>query len=288
MQSANLNKSLGQIFLAASIILFISPIFVSCQNQVNERRLTSTSTTRPKAQTPKPERRPLHSLPMPAKFDPKNSIKPIPPSGTHLDGTTVDELKELIRKRVKKPKDLWFSFATNVFINEHLKSLKFDENTVIGDIGCGPGAYGVLLILNKTPFKKFYAVDVDKKSLGIFQFLLDEYFPEHKSKFELVLSKYDDVMLPEKSLDVVVMSDAHFFMDSDVGQFSAETERCMASIHRAMKQDGKAYVYEAKGFDVSPEILPKLTQMTSPFTRNGFTLEWTSTDGPLFSFIFNP
>jgi len=246
------------------------------------------TTTPPKAATREPELRPPHSLPMPTKFDPNTSIKPIPPSGTHLDGTTVDELKEIIRKKVKKPEDLWHSFATNVFINEHLKSLKFDENTVIGDIGCGPGAYEVFLILSRIPFKKIYAVDVDKKSLDIFRFILDEYFPEYKNKIEFVLSKYDDAMLPARSLDVVMMNDAHFFMDSDVGRFNAETERCMASIHRAMKPDGKAYVYEAKGFGISPENLPKLSQMSSPFTRNGFTLQWSSTDGPLFSFIFTP
>jgi SAM-dependent methyltransferase len=288
MQGAHNKKPFGKVFVAASIFLFINVIFAACQKPKPKEDLAQTATTLAKTRTPAPQQTTSQSFPISRKFNPGKPIRPIPPSGTHLDAITVDELKEVIRKKIQKPEDLWNSFSTNVFNNEHLKSLRFDENTVIGDIGCGPGAYEVYLILSKIPFKKLYAVDVDKKSLDIFQFILDEYFPEYKNKIELVLSKHDNVMLSEKSLDVVVMNDAHFFLESDIGEFTAEAERCLASIHRAMKSNAKAYVYEAKRFDLSSDKMHKISQITNPFMRNGFTLQWSSTVGDLFSFIFRP
>jgi len=219
-----------------------------------------------------------------------NGIVGIPNTGLQLKGD-LDELKKRILANAKSVEDLPRLFSTNVFGNPYLRELEFSEDKVVADIGCGSGALEVGLLVDKKPFKKLYAVDIDKKSLEILRFIVEKYFPREKGRIEFVHSSPDDVELPDQSVDIAIFMDAHFFMDTDMDKPSGlqSVKPCLTSLHRAMKPEGRVFVYETQG---PPKENPKLIthpgQYSAPFLRVGFHQEFFSDKHGLFAFTFRP
>jgi SAM-dependent methyltransferase len=239
---------------------------VACEQKAAPPEPVATSTAYDPLVKPLP---PTGTAGNPAQPGSDPAAQPIPTSGSHLR-TGLDELKATIRAHAKTPDRLPLLFSTTVFSNEDLAKLPWSADTVIGDIGCGPGALVIWLLVNDVPFKKLYAVDVDPTSLEILDFLLTNYFPARRAKIELVQSRLGDVTLPDQAIDLMVFHDAHFFMDLKPGEGNPTIQACLRSARRALARAGRGYVYESVSVALPRDGWPAMRLLTDPFTRSGF------------------
>ena len=159
-------------------------------------------------------------------------------------GKPIEEIKKNIREAVQKGQRLQDCYQSRVFTNPMLKYIKTDNQTVIAEVGCGSGALEIWFLLNRIPFTKFIASDIDPGSLELFRFLVDEYFPNEKARFETVISLPSDSKLASNSFDMILFHDAHYFL-SDWYVYNEKTAiSSLKSVYNALKQGGKVYVYE--------------------------------------------
>lgn len=204
---------------------------------------------------------------------------------------SLEGVKEKIRAHAKKASDLPGLYGSTVIQKSRTSYLEFNKDTVIADIGCGTGAMEVVLLLSGKPFKHIYAVDPEPNSLEILKFLLDEYFPEEKSKITIVQSTASNVMLPTQMVDLAILNDVHFF----VRQMAVDDESmsravaCLKSLHEAMKPDGSVFVRQSSPYlrDWStgeteivkqPNVRNELDDIAQTFQKSGFTVAVKTVD----------
>lgn len=145
-----------------------------------------------------------------------------------------------------------------------IDALDLRPTDVIADIGAGSGYYS-FRISSKVPQGSVIAVDIQQEMLDYLSKRSDELKIENVRGH---LGKIDDVDLPMNSLDAALMVDAYH-------EFSHPAEM-LASLHRALKPDGRIFLLEFRAEDPRVPIKPlhKMTeaQATKEFNAAGFTL----------------
>ena len=146
-----------------------------------------------------------------------------------------------------------------------LKNMDIQPTDTIADIGAGAG-YHVFKMAGLTPEGGVYAVDIQDEMLAELK--------RQKSKGDvrnvtLVKGSEKSVNLPEHSVDKVLMVDVyHEFTYPD---------QMMASVRKALKPDGKVFLIEYRGEDLSIPIkkVHKMTEKQAVLEMRaaGFRLE---------------
>lgn len=180
----------------------------------------------------------------------------------------VDSYKAIVRETVASGESLHPLFGSRSRSELLVRKLALKPDDVVADIGCGTGAMELMMLETGVPFGKLYAVDVDGEVLRFLEFALAEARPAGAEKVEIVLSKYDDVSLPEGSIDVLFLLNTPFYLD-DKGQRirSPAGSACLRSIHRALKPDGRLHVIERS---LEPDKYSWCDAIHATFSEFGF------------------
>jgi len=205
--------------------------------------------------------------------------------------SSVEAVKEKIRAAAKKAEDLPRLFRSTVVLQPRTAYLEFNRDAVIADVGCGTGAMEVMLLLSGKPFKMIYALDPEPNSLEILRFLMDTYFPEQKEKIKVVQSQAENVMLPDRSIDLAILNDVHFFVPQMAANDPqmARGKACLRSLHQAMKPAGVVHVRQSSPFlndwptDESriaerPNVRDELRDIERIFRESGFEVVTQTAD----------
>jgi ubiquinone/menaquinone biosynthesis C-methylase UbiE len=136
---------------------------------------------------------------------------------------------------------------------------------VIADIGAGSGYYSFRMA-EKVPEGKVVAVDIQQEMLD---FLNAKSKELGVSNVQAHLGKIDDIALAENTLDAALMVDAYH-------EFSHPAEM-LASLHKALKPDGRIILLEFRAEDPRVPIKPlhKMTeeQAVKEYGAAGFILQ---------------
>jgi SAM-dependent methyltransferase len=148
-------------------------------------------------------------------------------------------------------------FATVGIAKEH----------VLADLGCGVGTLPLALLAQEVPFKKIYALDVNKFSLEFLRYALDVGGLPKANRVFPKRSKYTDIMLQDDALDILFIVEVpaiyysltmsgHY--DGD-GEAFARMEKLFTTIRRALKSDGELhFIYPTEtptSGDLNPDAL---------------------------------
>ncbi len=133
----------------------------------------------------------------------------------------------------------------------------------VADIGCGTGSLEMSFLTRNVPFKKLYAVDIDKESLDFLAFALDSSKLDPDKRVEVVHSSLEDVRLPENSIDVMLVLYTRLMLPdaSDPStQRSAATKALFTTIKKALKPG--ATVHWIRQNEPKPEwVIARMTEM---------------------------
>jgi len=142
---------------------------------------------------------------------------------------------------------------------------------VVADIGAGTGFFAMHLLEHDRPFRKLFAVDPDPFGLNVLLAMLEATGHDDIRRVEAVLSSDRDVKLRRGSIDVAVVVDVPFFEASRPGgtalAFADTAEKCLRTLRRALKPDGRLYVFESK----TGERRRTVEEKRFGFDRVGFT-----------------
>jgi SAM-dependent methyltransferase len=128
--------------------------------------------------------------------------------------------------------------------------LHIQPDFVIADIGCGTGGFVATLLSSELPFRKLYAVDIDRPSLDVLEFVLAEAGLPGTDKVEVVHSPRDDTTLADGVLDLALMVKTPLYLQgySDPnGRWRVDPENVhptMRALHRNLKQSGRLHVFQ--------------------------------------------
>lgn len=188
----------------------------------------------------------------------------------------AEEYKEVLLEKIKDSEAISPLFKSTV-TEIDFSDLGITPASVIADIGCGTGAFEFSLLERKVKFARIYAVDIDKRSLEFLDFALEAAKLEGWKKITTVLSQYDDVSLPAKSINIAMIHNTRFGMrEGDAplqGEKLKQRDRAMASLKRSLKPGGEVHVYEPT-YTVVRETKPKFPEenVSEPFLAHGFKL----------------
>lgn len=175
-------------------------------------------------------------LPLPAQ---------VPSSFQDPKDRDVEAYKVTVRETVARGEPLHPLFGSRSRSALLVEKLALKPDDVVADIGCGTGAMELMMLETGVPFGKIHAVDVDGEVLQFLEFALAEARPPGVEKVEVVKSSYDDVSLPEGSIDVLFLLNTPFYLDDKGKRIrSPAGSACLRSIHRSLKPDGRLHVIE--------------------------------------------
>lgn len=145
-----------------------------------------------------------------------------------------------------------------------LAALELRPTDVIADIGAGSGYYSFRMA-GLVPQGAVVAVDIQQEMLD---FITQHAAGKGMGNVRTHLGKIDDIALPDASIDAALMVDAYH-------EFSHPAEM-LASLHRALRADGRIYLLEFRAEDPRVPIkqLHKMTQAQAEkeFAAAGFRL----------------
>lgn len=169
-----------------------------------------------------------------------------------------------------------FYQSETVYLDLSLLGLRPDS--VAADVGCGTGGLQLHLLEERLPFAKMYAVDTDPTSVSFLRFALETVTLPGREKIVPVLSAFDDVKLPENSIDIMITFNTKIGMRTLDREPSpekrSEGDRLYESIRRAMKPGALFHVFEPVKYrdrDYPVEYVRE------PFERHAFALVSTRT-----------
>ena len=145
---------------------------------------------------------------------------------------------------------------------------------VIADIGAGTGGFEFMLLQKKVSFQKVIAVDIDAASLDLLGFILQKLPENSREKIDVVRSMWDDVRLPAGTVDLalIVNSPSLYNKVYPEGQAPEVTsDPCLASLHQALKPNGRVYVFHVLTQDPSSRVDFNRVRLT--FESSGFHLK---------------
>lgn len=145
-----------------------------------------------------------------------------------------------------------------------IQNMQIEVNDTIADIGAGSG-YHVFKMAPKASKGLVYAVDIQDEML---QAIANKQEEENIQNVYRIKGAEQTVNLPSNSIDKVLMVDVYH-------EFSFPKE-ILASIHQALKADGRVYLIEYRKEDKTVPIktIHKMTeqQAVKEFEANGFEL----------------
>jgi ubiquinone/menaquinone biosynthesis C-methylase UbiE len=112
--------------------------------------------------------------------------------------TTARPLNERVADYERAERESWQK------PDEIVKALELKNGDVVADIGAGTGYFSRRFAKAVAPAGKVYAVDI---AADILEFLKKDSEKQNLNNIVLVLSKEDDPMLPENSVDLAFFSD---------------------------------------------------------------------------------
>ncbi len=122
------------------------------------------------------------------------------------------------------------------------------KGDIVADVGCGAGYWTYHLSEAVGPSGKVYAVDFDPNATAYLRKRLKENALEN---VELVTSKSHDIMLPENSVDHVMLVNVHFLLRpeemsrSHFSQVMEDFPDFYGSIYKALRKDGQLIFIES-------------------------------------------
>jgi ubiquinone/menaquinone biosynthesis C-methylase UbiE len=176
----------------------------------------------------------------------ENATKDLPPVPEPIPGVTQEDVA------------FWRDF---ILFNNPLRpvwertdalmsALRIRPGEEIADIGCGPGFFAVQFSKLSGPDGKIYAIDTNKRHLDFLEGFTKE---EEIKNIELVHSKFDDVSIPENSVDRAFMCSLYGVI------YLVSTEpvkdRFVISIIRCLKPGGKLAIVDNNAV-VPPGVVP--------------------------------
>jgi predicted RNA methylase len=210
--------------------------------------------------------------PQHATHDPLDQMTPPPRSLSASNPSDVDGInafKERIRSVIKAGRNFSSFYPILLDIAKHLDPKPAD---VIADIGAGTGIFCLTLLEHEFTFNKLFAVDIGQLGLDLFAFTLGQKNYKSGQNVELVLSSEKDVALPPNEIDVALIIDSPFFVESRLrdGSVSEDNTEWFGSLHNAMKSDGRVHIYNIASI---LNFIESDRQLTRPFEQNKFRLQ---------------
>ena len=138
-----------------------------------------------------------------------------------------------------------------------IAALELRPTDVIADIGAGSGYYSFRMA-ERVAVGKVVAIDIQQEMLD---FLNKKSTELGVVNVQAHLGEIDDIKMPADSLDAALMVDAYH-------EFSHPAEM-LASLHKALKKDGRIYLLEFRAEDPRIPIKP-LHKMTEEQARKEF------------------
>lgn len=143
-----------------------------------------------------------------------------------------------------------------------LKKSGLDSNTVFADLGCGSGYFTIPASLI---VKKVYAIDVQQEMLDI---IGEKIWRENLKNIETVLSGESSIPLPDKSVDVLFMSNVFHELE--------DREGILNEAKRILTGRGKMIIIDWKKMEMEmgPPVEERLSddEVVSICERGGFRL----------------
>ncbi|HXE71719.1 MAG TPA: methyltransferase domain-containing protein [Candidatus Nitrosotenuis sp.] len=167
---------------------------------------------------------------------------------------------EILQSYLDPQRDQWQGTATI------MDELDFRPGQVVADIGAGSGYFTCRIARAVAPTGKVYAVDIDPAAIDFMRNRLagDAGLADIKENVELVSSRPDDVTLPQGVLDWGFICRVHFTDNED-------TLRCLESLRRALKPDGRVAVIEWRQAQGGEFVSSQ--DVRRPFLKAGFKLQ---------------
>jgi len=209
------------------------------------------------------------------------------------DGEAARTNRELVTEFARRGVPLSSLYQAHSASPRMIEALGLRAQDVVADIGCGTGAFEVLLLERGTPFQKLYAVDIDKQALDFLAFVLEEGKLPGRERLETVLSTVDDTRLPAGALDVIFLLNTPFFVPTwdeiHRGSLTTGPHLCLQSIRRALKPTGRFHVFD---WNQDEEPADRAARMRWALESVGFHVEAVATiqlgDYPHQHFILTP
>ena len=193
----------------------------------------------------------------------RDSLKRVPPTLYRLSPSSkrwaaLEDYQRWFREFLERGEHPLEFYSSSV---KRLDSSIFDiqPGDTIADIGCGTGTLEINFLTREVPFKKFYAVDIDKESLDFLDFALKTSKMDPENRVELVHSTLTDVGLPENSIDVMVVLYTRLFPASVSDQNahgSAEYNALFDTIKKALKPGARFHMVDSMGQSHGPAATP--------------------------------
>jgi predicted methyltransferase len=147
-----------------------------------------------------------------------------------------------------------------------LAALKIPQGAVVADIGAGVGYFTWRLADVVGPTGKVYANDVQPEMIA----MLKKNILERKlTNVEPVLGKYDDPLLPKKSIDLALLVDVYH-------EFS-EPQKMLDRIRESLKPDGRLVLLEYRKEDpkvpIRPEHKMSVAEVKAEVEPEGYKLD---------------
>ncbi len=175
--------------------------------------------------------------------------------GAPLPRVSQDEMPP--SRRINRPKDLinqeyttrqWEGFLNPgrdaIYQPERvLEVLGVRSGMVVGDIGAGSGYFTFHLSGAVGPEGRVYAIDAQSEGLDFIRKALDSRNSQAPSNVEIVVNQYDDICLPEETLDLGLMCEVHIH---SFAELVPESRAMIASTFRALKPGAKLAIIERK------------------------------------------
>lgn len=134
-----------------------------------------------------------------------------------------------------------------LFVNDPtLVKLDLKPGDVIADIGCGTGFFLETFYDKAGPEGKVYATDTDPNSIRFIQWLRDtrQILEDTHYDFVPVVSRFDDVCIPEETLDWAFLRDVHNYTYTSSKDKSRYIKDFTVSLANSLKPDGKVMIIE--------------------------------------------
>jgi SAM-dependent methyltransferase len=189
----------------------------------------------------------------------------------------LQEYKERLKEHLEEGGEPIDAFFSEIRLLDY-SSLGIGPDDVLADLGCGVGTLGLALLDQKVPFRKLYALDVNRHSLAFLRFALEETGLDPGRRIKPVRSKRDDLTLPEDEVDIlfIVEVPAIYFALTRTGHYEnddaayAAMERLFASIRSVLKPTGELHFIYPTDSRTSGTLDPEL--LVAAMAQNGFVL----------------
>ena len=199
-------------------------------------------------------------------------------TGGVCDGESGVKQRRILAKALGRHKKISSLFQSHSVSPQMIDSLNLKADSVVADIGCGTGAFEVLLLERQTPFKKLYAVDINESGLSLLRDILKASNLPGRERMELIHSTVEDTMLPAGELDVVFLLNTPFFVPTkdevELNMMTTAPRMCLASIRRALKPGGVFHVFDWKA---NEDPVDRAVRMRWALEQCGFRLKSSET-----------